>query len=158
MSGDYGLCDLAVVSLHDNEHEPNYGIQLTPDGHINTTESSSKLPEDSYLAIIDSKFDYTNGSANTASSTDVSSGGEFTVCAAHQADLDQYCRTEGRPVCQKCVNQGTCRNHTVIQLNVRAAAVRVSHETLNKLTPTHVLLPSSCSHYSVGVIIIMLPS
>ncbi|MCJ8748506.1 hypothetical protein PDJAM_G00165510 [Pangasius djambal] len=124
MSGDYGLCDLAVVSLRDNEHEPDYGIQLTPDGRTNTTDLSSKLPEDSQLAIIESEFRYTNGSASMGSSTDASSAGDLTVCSAHEVEVDRYCRTEGRPVCHKCVSQGACRNHTVIQLQLRATAVR----------------------------------
>ncbi|KAM9440366.1 B box and SPRY domain-containing protein [Clarias gariepinus] len=117
MSADYGLeCDLAVVSLQDNEPEPVCGIQLTPDGH---TDLSSKLTEDLQLSIIESKVGYPNGTG-----TNGSSGGELTVCAAHELELDQYCRTEGRPVCQKCVNQGACGKHTVIKLHLRAAAVR----------------------------------
>lgn len=131
MSGDYGVCELAVVSLRDNENEPDCGIQLPHDGHINTTDLRSKLPEDSRVAIFESKFGYTNGTANMGSSTDGSStAGNLTVCSAHELEVDRYCRTEGRPICEKCVNQGACRNHAVINLQLRATAVRVSHETL----------------------------
>lgn len=130
MSEDYGLCELAVVSLRDNEHEPDYGIQLTQDGHINTVDLSSKPKEDSDLATFESTFRSTNGTANMGSNVEASSTGELTVCPAHELEVDRYCRTEGRPVCQKCVSQGACRNHTVIQLRLRATAVRVSHETL----------------------------
>lgn len=128
--------ELAVVSLGD-EHEPDYGTQLP--ARINTTDLSTTLSEDFPLAIFENKFGYTNGTANMGSSTDVSSGGELTVCTAHQAELDRYCRTEGRSVCQNCVNQGTCRNHTVIQLNIRAAAVRVSHKIPKNYTKPRVL-------------------
>lgn len=138
MSGDYGLCELAVVSLGDNDDEPDYEIQLTPDGHINTTGLSSKLSEESHSAISGSKVHYTNGSATVGSSTDASSStGEVTVCSVHEVALDRYCRTEGRAVCHQCVNQGSCRNHIVIELRIRASAVRVSPETFQ-------LYPNSC--------------
>ncbi|KAK3509058.1 hypothetical protein QTP70_018793 [Hemibagrus guttatus] len=124
MSGDYGICELAVVSLRDNENEPDYGIQFTHEGHINTTDLRSKQPEDSRIAIFESKFGYTNGTASVQSTGASSTGVDLTVCSAHGVDVDRYCRTEGRPVCEKCVNQGACRNHTVIQLHLRATAVR----------------------------------
>ncbi|KAF4072948.1 hypothetical protein AMELA_G00253210 [Ameiurus melas] len=122
MSEDYGRCELAVVSLRDNE--PDYGIQLTQDGHINTTDLSSKLNEDSELDTFENTLRSTNGTANMGSNVEASSTGELTVCPAHELEMDRYCRTEGRPVCQKCVSQGACRNHTVIHLRLRAAAVR----------------------------------
>ncbi|KAI5615650.1 B box and SPRY domain-containing protein [Silurus asotus] len=125
MSGDYGICDLSVVSLRDNEHEPDYGIQLTPDGHANATDLRARIHEDSRLAIFENKFGYTNGKTSMGSSTDPSSTtGGRTVCPEHEEDVDRYCRTEGRPVCPKCVDQGACRNHRVIQLQLRATSVR----------------------------------
>ncbi|XP_026999293.2 B box and SPRY domain-containing protein [Tachysurus fulvidraco] len=125
MSEDYGICELAVVSLRDNENEPDYGIQLSHEGHINTTDMRFKQPEDSRIAIFESKFGYNNGTTNVGSSTGASgTGGDVKVCAAHGVDVDRYCRTEGRAICEKCVSQGPCQNHTVIHLHLRATAVR----------------------------------
>ncbi|TSL28191.1 B box and SPRY domain-containing protein [Bagarius yarrelli] len=125
MSKDYGICELAVVSLRDNEDEPDKGFQPDRDGHINSPDLRSKLPEVSSLDISENLFGRPNGMANMESSTeDSSTGGDLAVCSAHEVEVDRYCRTEGRPVCEKCVTQGGCQKHTVIKLHLRATAVR----------------------------------
>ncbi|XP_062845053.1 B box and SPRY domain-containing protein [Trichomycterus rosablanca] len=113
MSADYALCELAVVSLQDSEHEP------ASSGDQNTSDFPPRLTEDALWR----KFQYTNGTSNGNSSTD-SSINEVKLCPEHDLVLDRYCGTEGKAVCSMCVDEGTCRNHTVTKLEEKATAAR----------------------------------
>ncbi|XP_072549153.1 B box and SPRY domain-containing protein [Salminus brasiliensis] len=126
MSADYGLCDLAVVSLRDTEQESDSGLR-GDDEHNNNNSSvegfqADMLSED--LRLGGSPACYLNGTVKASASTDSGAPGEVKPCPVHESELDRYCNTEGRPVCSMCVTLGSCQGHTVTQLAERATTVR----------------------------------
>lgn len=104
---DQGLCELAVVSLAD------------PGGDLGL----GGAPDQTDSGVCSSTLRYTNGTVKPGSSTDP---GDVKLCSLHGSDLDKFCSSEGRLVCQACVSRGSCQGHTVTHLSERAAAVRVS--------------------------------
>ena len=125
MSAEYGLCDLAVVSLRDTEQESDSVVQGASD---NNSEFQADFSEDPRLSA--STFRYSNGTLKAGSSTDSAASSEVKLCSVHESELDRYCSMEGRLVCSLCVTQGSCEGHTVTQLAERATAVRVSYGEL----------------------------
>ncbi|KAL7834835.1 hypothetical protein SRHO_G00290820 [Serrasalmus rhombeus] len=119
MSAEYGLCDLAVVSLRDTEQESDSGMRGSS---VNNSEFQADFSEDPRASA--SAFRYSNGTVKTGSSTDSAVSSEVKLCSVHESELDRYCSTEGRLVCSICVTQGSCEGHTVTQLAERATAVR----------------------------------
>uniref|UniRef100_A0A3B1JP27 B-box and SPRY domain containing n=1 Tax=Astyanax mexicanus TaxID=7994 RepID=A0A3B1JP27_ASTMX len=133
MSADYGLCDLAVVSLRDTEQEEeDPGLRGSQKEHNNNSRSRSSvegsplsdtLSEGPWINVSPSL--YSNGSVAGASpAADSGSPAEVKLCPAHQSELDRYCNTEQRPVCSLCETLGSCQGHTVTQLTERATTVR----------------------------------
>ncbi|KAK1787922.1 hypothetical protein P4O66_016408, partial [Electrophorus voltai] len=122
MSAEYGLFDLAVVSLRDSEQEGDSGMKGNADDHLYNMDFQTNKSKDPDLN--GSTFSYTNGTMNMGSSSELTTTGELKVCSVHELPLDRYCSTEGKLTCSLCVTRGSCQGHRVTELVVRATAVR----------------------------------
>ncbi|XP_048876932.1 B box and SPRY domain-containing protein isoform X1 [Brienomyrus brachyistius] len=133
MGSEARKCELATVSLADNDYEAEpAGI---PPSHCFGSEigqpwiSEGQSADSVILANGSRRNSKTRSSVSTADSGDdavaqIDHSSDMDFCEEHESKLDWYCSSEAKLVCSQCVAAGSCHGHIVTPVTRRATVIR----------------------------------